>query len=539
MRSAAAADLSIDDTCPGGSLPVELLAEIVGRMPMPTVVDRPSGGVYLNPAARSLWSNTDACSPDLPVIVGGKTHSLSTLHSGPDRGQELTSMPQVRVPGGKEYEVDLFHWRPEADSPPWRVSILRPMDHGKERASLSADDKLLTDKLNRLKAIVHEFRNTLTAAREALAFLQEGAVGEMNTEQHRFLDSAMEDLDGLVRTIVELTSLWATPAGVLRLFTRPVDIRHVVELTTLSTQPIAEKRGISLHVEVGGLPLVLTGDNELLVQGLRNVLTNALRHTPAGGEIWVRAFVIGGDKEGAPKDVRGADPEPGQGREADETVVIEVQDSGKGIAAVDRERIFQPFERGSADGPGEGVAGGGGMGLGLAIARDIASTHGGTLDARSVSGEGACFVFRFPKSQTGARAWMVRATQRAIEDVRPLGVPLACVRLRFEADGDDPEERVRSGLLSAAQQFAIQSLRPADTVLAIEGQLLLLMRGGTQSTAYAMLDRVLHALVKMLRAGGGTSGECNMVFGVAAYPEDGDNAEAILSRAEAELSAFQ
>jgi GGDEF domain-containing protein len=134
---------------------------------------------------------------------------------------------------------------------------------------------------------------------------------------------------------------------------------------------------------------------------------------------------------------------------------------------------------------------------------------------------------------------MVRATERAIEDVRPLGVPLACVRLRFEADGGDPEERVRSGLLSAAQEFAIQSLRPADTVLAIEGQLLLLMRGGTQSTAYAMLDRVLHALVKMLRAGGATSGECNMVFGVAAYPEDGDNAEAILSRAEAELSAFQ
>jgi signal transduction histidine kinase len=516
-------------------LPREFLAEILERIPVPVVVDFCGDHLFLNSKARSLWLATSADASDLPVFVDGRVEPLLALPLVPTKGAGPTVSPHVRIPGGEQYEADAFQWKCAADSPAWHVVILRPLGHG------AAEGGLLADKVNRLKAIVHEFRNTLTAAREALALMQEGAVGELNAEQRRFLNSATEDLEGLGRAMVDLTSLWVTQAGVWRIMPRPVDVRRVVEQTTLCARPVAEKQGIALRVEIGDPPPFLTGDHELLVQALRNVLTNALRHTFAGGEICIRAFVVNGVNDGAADSRCFADT----GRAgwsgadgADESVVIEVHDSGTGIGPADQERVFQAFERGNSDGSAKGSAGGGGMGLGLTIARDIASKHGGTLHVRSAPGKGSCFVFRFPKSGTCARSWMVRATQQAIEEVRPLGTPLASVLMRFEHNNGDPHKHVHPDLLFALQHVAIQNLRPTDTVLAIEGQLLLLIRGSTRSAAYAMVERVLHSVVEMFRAARASVGEYSMVVGVAAYPEDGTRPEAVLSCAEADLSAY-
>ena len=241
-------DPSLCETGASSCLPRELLAEIFERIPLPVVVDRGTEDAVLNTKARSLWQITDADSSSLPVVVDGETQSLLTLLAVPTNGVGPTVTPHVRLPGGEQYEVDVLPWKRTADSRTWRLAILRPLDQS------CTEDRLLTDKMDRLKAIVHEFRNTLTAAREALAFLQEGAVGELNAEQRRFLNSAMEDLERLVRALVDLTSLWVTRAGVLRMVACPVDIRRVVEQTTLGAQPVAIRHGISLRVEIGDPP---------------------------------------------------------------------------------------------------------------------------------------------------------------------------------------------------------------------------------------------------------------------------------------------
>jgi len=488
--------------------------------------------LFLNAQARSLWRATDAESSNLPIIVDGEVQSVLTLPLAFADGAGSTVLRRVRGPDGQQYEACVLRSTHAADLSVWGVVVLRPLEQG------PSGGELLTDKVTRLKAIVHEFRNTLTAAREALAFVHEGAVGELNAEQRRFLGSAMDDMEGLSRAVVDLTSLWVTPAGILRMMPRPVDIRRVVEQTTVGVQPVAEKYGVSLRVEVGNPPPVLTGDHELLVQALRNVLTNALRHTSARGEIWVRAFAVDAPQKGAPKTERDSSAAQSSDSAAEGAVIIEVHDSGRGIEPGDQERIFRAFERGKPDESVKGSAGSGGMGLGLAIARDIASRHGGTLHLHSTPGKGSCFVFRFPKSETCARSWMVRATRQAIEDVRPRGAPLASILLRFEPGNGGSEERVHPDLLSALQQVAIRNLRPTDTVLAIEGQLLLLIRGSTRSAAYTMIERVLHSLAEMFRVGRAAFDEYRMVVGVAAYPEDGSGPDAILSRAEADLSAF-
>jgi len=517
------------DSC---SLPSELLAEIVEQLSIPIVVEGGADDLFLNAKARLLWPMETVAPPILPVTVDGATQSLLAIDTACTHGPEPTPLPRVHVPDGEEYEIDAFPWKPGPQSPAWRVRALYPLNPGIEEGTL------LIDKLNRLKAIVHECRNTLTAAREALAFLQEGAVGDLNPEQTRFLKSAIEDLEGLSRATVELASLWVTGASVLRLIPRPTDLRHVIEHTTAGAQPIAERQGVSLRVEISDPPPVLTGDHELLVQALRNVVSNALQHTLAGGEIWIRVFSEDAEGRRTPNAKEVVHQASSRVLSQDESIVIEVQDSGTGIPLADQERVFKPFERGPSDGSSEGSTPMAGMGLGLAIARDITSQHGGLLHVRSVRGQGSCFIFRFPRSGMSPRAWMLRATQQALDAVRPLRASLAAVLLHIETDRGHPEQHIDPQLLSTVQQVVTQSLRPTDTVLAIETQLLLLIRGSTRSGAFALIDRILQSLRKVDRAGGGRVSECHLVFGVAAFPGDGDDAEALLSHAEAELSVF-
>ncbi len=179
------------------------------------------------------------------------------------------------------------------------------------------------------------------------------------------------------------------------------------------------------------------------------------------------------------------------------------------------------------------------MGLGLSIAREIASGHGGTLGLRAASGMGSCFVFEFPESGSCSRAWMLRAVRQAMEEVRPLRGRVACVLLRFERDPSEPQDAIHADTLSIVQQAAIKHLRPSDTVLTIDEQLLVLLKGGTTSAAKAMINRVLHLLVvEKVRTDRSMFQGCRLSYGLATYPEDGESAEAILGCAEAGLRSF-
>ncbi len=510
-------------------LPPGLSLDAIERMGLPVVAACSNGDVRLNHRARSIWSPSVPRSIVLPVTIDGAPHSLASLLTSNECQVDGTPSMSVQLPDGEHYEVEILPCSESNAADRWRVAVLHPVRHE------VADRALFGDKVKRLKAIVHEFRNTLTAAKEALAFLDEGVLGDLNTEQRRFLSSATEDLESLVRALVELTSLWMTRAGVFRMVAKPVDVDHVVRQTTTGARPIAEQRDVALEIERCERDLSLIGDHELLVRALRNVVTNAIRHTPPGGVVCVRTDVVTIDdrRSHSSEDtcsISSADV-------SDETIVIEVRDSGAGIDPADQARIFQPLERGH-DNDSTVDPAGGGMGLGLTIARDIAVTHGGSLELTSTPGKGSCFAFCFPRSKADATSWMTRAIQRAIEDIRPLGAPLAGVLLRFEDNTGETSRTESINLLSAVQQIAIKNLRSIDTVLAIEDKLLLLIRGSTRAAAFAMIDRVLRSLAELLRVGDRSTVDCCMMFGVAVYPEDGSDAASLLALAEQELNEF-
>jgi CheY-like chemotaxis protein len=135
------------------------------------------------------------------------------------------------------------------------------------------------------------------------------------------------------------------------------------------------------------------GDAVRLAQILANLLDNAAKYTPAGGEISVSARHDGG------------------------AIEVVVSDNGEGISPEALPRLFEMFSRG-------GRASGGGLGIGLALARHLAQMHGGTLHARSEGlGKGAQFILRLPAVEAGpARAGSVRAEEEGLPQRRVLVV---------------------------------------------------------------------------------------------------------------------
>jgi signal transduction histidine kinase len=142
--------------------------------------------------------------------------------------------------------------------------------------------------------------------------------------------------------------------------------REIVE----SAHPAAERKGIDLVLETDGRPVV-EGDPRRLGQIVGNLVSNAVKYTPADGRVEVRSFSDNGSG------------------------VIEVSDTGIGIPVEEQDRLFQRFFRASTalenDIPGTG--------LGLAIAQSIAELHGGSLTCRSEDGSGSIFRLELPASK--------------------------------------------------------------------------------------------------------------------------------------------
>jgi two-component system sensor histidine kinase BaeS len=151
----------------------------------------------------------------------------------------------------------------------------------------------------------------------------------------------------------------------------PVSLRALAARVAESHEGLARLRSVRLSVRASRAPVTVVADREALRRALDNLVQNALRHTPPGGEVRIVVAARGG------------------------RAVLRVHDDGPGVPVGDRARIFAPGERGSAP-VGEG------SGLGLAIAREIAERHGGrlTLDAL---GSGACFRLALPLARPAGR----------------------------------------------------------------------------------------------------------------------------------------
>lgn len=222
-----------------------------------------------------------------------------------------------------------------------------------------------------IAAVSHDLRTPLASAQALIEAVTDGIAADPETEA-RYLFSARNELKNLGGLVDDLFELAQIDAGVLRLELEEASLHDLVSDTLASFQPQAERRGVRLVGEVPEDVDPVLINLPKLQRVLYNLVSNALRHTPADGTVALRA-------------------EP-----AGKVVRVEVADTGEGIAPTDLPRVFERSFKGerSRTRAEEDAAGSAtGAGLGLAIARGLIEAHGGEIHVESHLGQGSRFRF--------------------------------------------------------------------------------------------------------------------------------------------------
>ncbi len=240
-----------------------------------------------------------------------------------------------------------------------------------EIAELRARDALKTQFLANIS---HDLRTPLTAVITHAEILRDGILGDLSPRQ---LDSVRGIISGgrqLLNQVGEILTYARGAADQLTLVSSRFPIRDVLEQVSDLNESLLKKKRITLSVDAAGAPALVTADREKITHVVGNLLGNAIEFTPAGGTVWLRASV--------PED-------------SPSVVLVEVGDSGVGIAIEHHDLIFREFAQvdSTPSRPHHGT------GLGLTIARKLVELHGGRIWVESQLGTGSRFYFTIPIEQ--------------------------------------------------------------------------------------------------------------------------------------------
>ena len=269
------------------------------------------------------------------------------------------------------------------------------------RARLEEAERSSEEKTRFIRHVSHEFRTPLSSIIGFGALLQREGEALDPAVRAEYLDIVLRNARHLLHVVNDLLNISKVEAGKLEVTLAPVRVSEVAAAVLTALGPSAEERHIRLRLEDAGAPPALA-DSGRLRQVLFNLLENAIKYSPPGADVVVRACA------------------------AEEGVRVEVQDRGPGISRRDQARLFMEFSR--VNPPGMRVIG---AGLGLALSRMLAEAMGGRIGVDSAPGEGSTFWVALPAAETAER-------------VSAIGARPSAGRKRTETVGivdDDPDLR--------------------------------------------------------------------------------------------------
>jgi signal transduction histidine kinase len=213
----------------------------------------------------------------------------------------------------------------------------------------------------------HELRTPLNAIIGFSEVLSERMFGELNEKQEEYLKDIYASGTHLLSLINDILDLSKIEAGRMELELTDFHLPTAIDNALILVRERAGRRGIALEHSVDERLGEIRGDERKIKQVLLNLLSNALKFTPEGGRVDVRAAMVDGMAE------------------------ISVTDTGVGIAPEDQEAVFEEFRQvGTADKKAEGT------GLGLTLCRKFVELHGGRIWVKSQVGAGSTFTFTIP-----------------------------------------------------------------------------------------------------------------------------------------------
>jgi signal transduction histidine kinase len=236
-----------------------------------------------------------------------------------------------------------------------------------ELAALTESLKLADIQKNRFLAVLgHELRNPIMALNAGLVMLERKKGQPVEGEIRISMSRCLTHMTRLVEDLLDISRI---EQGKISLQRERVDLNDVLAFAVETSRPAIDEAGHSLHIELPTGPVLLDADHARMAQIIGNLVSNAAKYTPAGGEIRVTARV------------------------GDQTAWIEVADNGIGIAPDQQSRIFGIFEQADVNGKVKQD----GLGIGLALVKQLVELHGGTIRLKhSAPGEGSTFEVCLP-----------------------------------------------------------------------------------------------------------------------------------------------
>ncbi|KUO16232.1 sensor histidine kinase [Streptomyces dysideae] len=360
---------------------------------------RASGAATVRPAADVTPQPSDSTGPDglgpaqrLPIVVGGTTVGTALV-----RLPEVNSLPEavafrtrvvhlvlIAAGAGALLSLALGTFFARRTTRPVRqvTTAARALAAGDRHARLDvrradefgemsrafntmADAAEGAERLRQAFAaeVAHELRTPLTVLRSQVEGLQEGVLEPGPAA----LTSLDEEVQRMTRLVADLQILGAADAAGFSLQPAPVALDELVEQSVRDFAGLFQGAGIELHTRLE--PVTAPLDRVRIGQVLANVLSNALKFTPAGGTVGVELIT------------------------ADGQAVVRVRDSGPGIPADELPHVFDRFFRGR-------TARAAGSGIGLAVVHELVAAHGGSTEVDSEPDHGAAFTVRLPLEAT-------------------------------------------------------------------------------------------------------------------------------------------
>ena len=411
----------------------------------------------------------------------------------------------------------------------------------KNRAELQVANKQL-QKLDGLKSdsvsmVIHELRTPLVAIKDSLSLLVEGLAGPVNEKQLKFIRISLKNTEGLEALINDLLDISKIEAGKMQIIRKKRDIGETINDSISSLRNLAGRKRITILDAVPeGLPPVY-GDEGRLGQVLVNLIGNAIKFTPDGGNIEVTARLTSPDSQsrgpGTRGEVAGGEKSAIRNPQSAMHIEVSVSDTGIGIAPGDIDKVFEKFEQsGYATNPGDK-----GTGLGLPICKKIIELHEGRIWVTSEPDQGSTFYFTVPiYSEKLHFQWYF---QEALRKAGEGGFPLALVLVNIEnltrvrdLFGERTSEQVTARVTKAIQSRIRQK---EDSVLPYDsGGLIAVLAEADQSGIRAITANLRDSLCS-------SKFDVPMVFriGGAVYPDDGKNCQELFKVAESRFQRFQ
>lgn len=252
-------------------------------------------------------------------------------------------------------------------------------DSERKRAEI---ERVMESRARLIRGFSHDVKNPLGAADGFLQLLYEGVMGRLTDAQVEGVERARRSLQSALGLIDDLLELARAEAGQIELRIAPTDVREAAREITDEFRAQAEAAGLAVTLDLPARVPLIESDPARVRQIIGNLVSNAIKYTPAGGEVTVR--VAAAEKEFDPHRTPG------------HWIVASVTDTGPGIEPEKQKLLFQEFARLDPD-----VASG--AGIGLAISRRLARAMGGDITVRSSRGHGSTFALWLPMQDPGAR----------------------------------------------------------------------------------------------------------------------------------------